>query len=63
MGLILCSGGWIPYGSARTLGGTVWRMWEQVSITCASSHWLGCPVELEYSAKAEVAMSLLRTDL
>ena len=37
-------------------------MWEQVSVTCASSHWMGCPVELECSAKAEVAMSLLRTE-
>ena len=39
------------------------EVWEQVLITCASSHWMGCPAELECSAKTEVAMSLLRTDL
>ena len=29
------------------------EVWGQVSITCASSHWMGCPVELECSVRAE----------
>ena len=39
-----------------------WRhrlaVWEQLSITRASSHLMGCPIEWECSAKSEVAMAL-----
>ena len=29
------------------------EVWVQVLITCASSHLMGCPVELECSVRAE----------